>query len=95
MQENDAGAKTIREYLIKLLKELWSEGESFSGKRPFGNSGWELELYHALANNDAINYTVWEDYSPEEDHPYDRIASYDSEAANKLIFKAINELGEK
>ena len=35
---------TIREYLHALLKTLWDEGEGFSGKRPFGNSGWEGDL---------------------------------------------------
>ena len=39
MRENDADAKTIRGYLGKILEKVWAEGESFSGKRPFGNSG--------------------------------------------------------
>lgn len=48
MQENDAGAATVGGYLHALLRTLWREGESFSGKRPFGNSGWESELHRAL-----------------------------------------------
>ncbi|AOJ09634.1 hypothetical protein [Burkholderia mayonis] len=39
---------SIREYLGELLTTLWNEGEGFSGKRPFGNSGWYLDLYCAL-----------------------------------------------
>lgn len=39
---------TFREYFQKLLITLWRDGESFSGKRPLGNSGWEYELYHPL-----------------------------------------------
>lgn len=39
---------TIREYLKILLKTLWIEGEEFSGKRPFGNSGWQFDLYLPL-----------------------------------------------
>lgn len=39
MGENDADASTIKSYLLSLLTELWSKGEGFSGKRPFGNSG--------------------------------------------------------
>jgi hypothetical protein len=35
---------TVREYLCKLLKTMLRKGESFSGKRPFGNSGWERNL---------------------------------------------------
>lgn len=41
-------ALTIKGYLEKLLTTLWCEGESFSGKRPFGNSGWEYDLYKPL-----------------------------------------------
>jgi hypothetical protein len=38
----------VRDYLRKLLETLWDDGECFSGKRPFGNSGWEWEIYDAL-----------------------------------------------
>ena len=48
MQDNDAEAATIREYLVALLRQLWAEGEGFSGKRPFGNSGWEWDMYPPL-----------------------------------------------
>jgi hypothetical protein len=45
----DAGANiTVRDYLFELLIAVWDEGESFSGKRPFGNSGWEYDLYAPL-----------------------------------------------
>ena len=54
MQENDADAKTIGEYLLKLLLTLWDEKESFSGKRPFGNSSWEYEIYTALISSGVI-----------------------------------------
>lgn len=54
MEENDAGASTVGEYLIILLGMIWNEGESFSGKRPFGNSGWERELYIALEKSGLI-----------------------------------------
>lgn len=46
---SDAGDDiTVRDYLRELLITLWEEGESFSGKRPFGNSGWEYDLYKPL-----------------------------------------------
>ena len=48
MGENDAEAATVRDYLKDLLSTLWREEEGFSGKRPFGNSGWKYELYAAL-----------------------------------------------
>lgn len=47
--DSDAGDNgTIRDYLYKLLETLWLEGEGFSGKRPFGNSGWEYDLFEPL-----------------------------------------------
>ena len=42
---------TIKEYLKELLLVLWSQQEGFSGKRPFGNSGWSWDLYKALIEN--------------------------------------------
>ena len=35
-------------HLQELLLKLWQEGEGFSGKRPFGNSGWEYDLLYPL-----------------------------------------------
>lgn len=55
MQENDANAKTIGEYLEKLLLTLWDEEDNFSGKRPFGNSGWKWEIYIALISAKVVN----------------------------------------
>lgn len=48
--DSDAGDDlTVRDYLRTLLMALWEEQESFSGKRPFGNSGWEYEVLMPLA----------------------------------------------
>lgn len=51
---NDAGASTVRDYLVSLLAALWREGEWFGGKRPFGNSGWSWELYKPLVKAGVI-----------------------------------------
>lgn len=80
---NDAEAGTIKEYLIKLLTELWEKGEGFSGKRPFGNSGWEHELYLPLLEAGAVNGKL-------DSEGY--IQEVDSDAANTLIFDAIDAL---
>ena len=55
MEENDAEAKTIGEYLKKLFCMLWEEGEGFSGKHPFGNSGWQYDVYAALIKAGVVN----------------------------------------
>jgi len=59
--DNDAGAATVADYLRKLLAELWKDGEGFSGKRPFGNSGWEYDLYAPLIGAGLIGGKLDED----------------------------------
>ena len=61
MQDNDARAATIKDYLIALLRKLWADGESFSGKRPFGNSGWDQDLTIPLVVAGVIDGTMDED----------------------------------
>lgn len=47
--DSDAGeGVTVRDYFYKLLATLWHEEEGFSGKRPFGNSGWQHEVITPL-----------------------------------------------
>lgn len=83
MEQNDADAETIRDYLKALLTELWIEEEGFSGKRPFGNSGWQYDVYAALINAGKIDGELDEDGCVDE---------CDTEKADKLIIKAIAKL---
>lgn len=85
MQENDANAETIGEYLRLLLHAVWVEGECFNGKRPFGNSGWERELYTAL----ALAGVVASDVDPDG-----QVEDVDTKAAHLIISDAINQLIE-
>lgn len=73
---------TIREYLHALLQKLWREGEGFSGKRPFGNSGWEHDLYAPLVKAGAIKGSFDGD---------GYLNDCDEGAANKLIPLLISE----
>ena len=52
---------TLREYFKKLLITLWEEEESFSGKRPFGNSGWQYDVYKSLILTGKIYGEIDED----------------------------------
>jgi hypothetical protein len=61
MQPNDAEAATVKDYLKTLLLELWNREESFSGKRPFGNSGWQSDVNSALVVGGAVAGTIGED----------------------------------
>lgn len=60
--DSDAGDDlTVRDYLRTLLMTLWVEGEGFDGKRPFGNSGWEYEIYRPLIAGGFITGMLHED----------------------------------
>lgn len=82
MAKNDADAKTIKEYLLKLLTGVIVEEEGFSGKRPFGNSGWFFELEQALVSGKAVAGTIDEDGCVE----------CDGSAAQQAILSAIRAL---
>lgn len=83
MVPNDANAGTVRDYLKALLLKVWGEGEGFSGKRPFGNSGWEYEVYESLGAEGFIDVSIddWGDMVIE-----------DPRAADRLILDAIKAL---
>lgn len=85
MGPNDAGADTIRDYLIRLLAQVWGAGEAFNRQRPFGNTGWEWELYAALAKAGHIHGTFDEDGYVED---------MDTFAGRRLISSAIRGLAE-
>jgi len=46
---------TINEFFKKCLLNLWNEGESFSGKRPLGDSGWDWDVFAALGHGGFID----------------------------------------
>lgn len=80
------GLLTIREYLCALLTKLWAEGEGFNGKYPFGNSGWEYDLYAALIGAGAVEGSLDED---------GRVATINGDAkqqANIIVFGLIQEM---
>jgi hypothetical protein len=84
MGDNDSGADTIRGYLVALAAEVWRIGEGFSGKRPFGNSGWRSDLYIPLVKAGLISGAFDSD-------GYLKIC--DEDEGDRLINGAIAELG--
>lgn len=75
---------TIKKYLKFLLTACWQEGEGFSGKRPFGNSGWEYDLYAPLIKAGLVKGVV------DEDGYISSIS--ETSYADTLIFEAIDAL---
>lgn len=75
--------RTLRHYLRDLLLTLWDEGECFSGKRPFGDSGWEYDVYAALVKAGLAEGS--------EDQ-WGEIANLDEAAAHDLVRDVIMAL---
>lgn len=83
--DSDAGDDlTLAEWLGSLLATVWQKGEGFSGKRPWGNSGWESDPYPALIRAGLIEGKI-----NEEGDWFDEI---DEPAAEALIAAAIDRL---
>jgi hypothetical protein len=78
--EHDSGCTTVREYLRELLRKVWTEGGGFSGGHPFGNSGWEYDLYEPLVRAGLIAGKTDED---------GYVISCDRAAGDALIAQAI------
>jgi hypothetical protein len=86
MEENDSGERTVRGYLIRLLALVWHDGEGFNGKRPFGNSGWEGDIYAALVRAGAIDGEL-------DEHGYLETLSWDEESkGQRIVTEAITSL---
>jgi hypothetical protein len=86
MDDDDSGATTIRGYLCALAAAVWREGEGFSGKRPFGNSGWQWDVYAALVKTDLIAGTFDE---------YGGLENADTTKGDQLIEAAIRALAQQ
>lgn len=84
MDDYDSGAHSIREYLTKLLLMLWRERDGFSGKRPFGNSNWDWDLYLPLVQASLVSGEI----TAEGD-----LVGFDEAAADAAIESAIKALG--
>ncbi|MFG3439910.1 hypothetical protein ACGF0J_21905 [Nonomuraea sp. NPDC047897] len=83
VEDDDSGATTIRGYLCALARAVWDEGEGFSGKRPFGNSGWQWDMYRALVKANFIAGTFDE---------YGGLDEADTEKGDELIAAALRVL---
>lgn len=74
---------TLKQYLKRQLLALWTEVEQFSGKRPFGNSGWDWDIYAVLIRHDVIPGKLDSDGFIEE---------FDHKEATKIMIGLINSL---
>ena len=80
---DDIGETTVKGYLLTLLEAVLIEEESFSGKRPFGNSGWKRDIGRGLVLAGAIEGTIDAEYG---DCDFDMD---DADEALKLLVAAL------
>jgi hypothetical protein len=73
---------TLRQYFKKILLKLWQEQECFSGKRPLGNSGWNIDVAKALIKGGFVKGSLDED-------------GYVKDCDNELLDAYVIELIEK
>lgn len=52
---------TIKQYLKTFISTAFEEGEGFSGKRPFGNSGWTHDIEVGLVKAGVLKGELDED----------------------------------
>lgn len=74
---------TIRQFIKELARAVWIEQEMFSGKRPFGNSGWTHDVYSCLVKNGLIKGIFDSD---------GYLRSCNCDDADRLIVKLIESL---
>jgi hypothetical protein len=83
-EDCDAGSNiTMRDYLHELLVTLWQDGEGFSGKRPFGNSGWEWDLYAPLIRGGYVDGVL------DSDGRIETLTQSNRDGADAFIFEMI------
>ena len=80
-------AITVKEYFKRLLYTLWEEEAWFSGKRPFGNSGWQLDIIYVLLEEGYISGSLT--YSEDG---YVQKAEYNKEEAHQFVLGLIANL---
>ena len=85
IEEEDSGATSLREYFKLMLQAVFDEDEGFSGKRPFGNSGWQHGLAIQLVKAGVLDGKLL------TDDGYDD-AEFDWAEYNRVIKLAINSL---
>lgn len=73
----------VREWLKRILKQVLIEEESFSGKRPFGNSGWKYDVYATFIENEIVEGELDE---------WECVVDVDQKKADALLLAIVDNL---
>lgn len=79
----DVEGTSLRVMLKDLLTMVLLQGEEFSGKRPWGDSGWEFDIYRAMVLNGFIKGAVDE---------YGDIYNYSLAEGDELLMRCVEEI---
>jgi len=74
---------TIAEFFRELMLEFWFDPEGFNGKRPFGNGGWEFDIYAGLIKAGAVAGELDEEGC---------VNDVDQRAADELVTKLLKRI---
>ena len=73
---------SMRQYFVILAKTVWQEEENFSGKRPWGNSSWQYEIYAEMVRAGMVRGRL-------DDNGY--VDGADIKQADALILAALDD----
>lgn len=82
----DVGGRPFRAMLKDLLTMVLLQGEEFDGKRPWGDSGWEWDIYNAMVVNGFVRGVVDE---------YGDVDGVDITECDELIMRCVEEIFDK
>lgn len=85
-KDSDFPGDTVREFLYNLFTKLWMYQDDFNSKRPWGNSGWAVDVHRALIDSGTLEAI----YDKDGD-----LFDYDEREANLLIEIYIDYLFEE
>lgn len=88
--KSDLGEKPFKEYVHAILIKLFEDQDGFSGKRPFGNSGFYFDIGKSFCEAGLIPDAKLSEYRY-EDGEVERDWSYDYHYVISLIEEGLNQ----
>lgn len=81
----DVDGTPLRKMLKDLLTMVIMQGESFDSKRPWGDGGWEFDIYLAMVQNGFVDGKI-EDFM---------LWEVDTTKCDEILIRCIEEIFDK